>query len=95
MSYISPDWSVPANIKAFSTTRLGGVSSPPYGSLNLGLHVNDRELDVLANRHKLKSDLGLPNEPVWLDQVHGSEIANADSPIDLAMERTNGPCKYD
>jgi copper oxidase (laccase) domain-containing protein len=34
-SLIFPDWPAPARVRAVSTTRRGGVSSPPYDSLNL------------------------------------------------------------
>ncbi len=40
-SLILPDWPLPAGVKACSTTRDGGVSLPPYDSLNLGTHVGD------------------------------------------------------
>ena len=32
----SPDWPAPAGVRALSTLRGGGVSAPPYASLNLG-----------------------------------------------------------
>ncbi|MCX2958058.1 MAG: peptidoglycan editing factor PgeF, partial [Serratia symbiotica] len=35
---ILPDWPLPVGVKACTTTRHGGVSSPPYDSLNLGTH---------------------------------------------------------
>jgi len=59
-------------VKAIQTTRLGGYSVAPYGSLNLGLHVQDDGLAVAKNR-QLLSDY-LPSEPVWLNQVHGVEV---------------------
>ena len=47
---IKPNWQVPINIKAFMTTRKGGVSQPPFASLNLGLHVMDNAGFVKTNR---------------------------------------------
>ncbi len=73
---IIPDWPAPANVKSLQTTRLGGVSSAPYDSLNLGDHVGDAPLVVARNRMLLNSLL--PGEPVWLEQVHGTFVANAD-----------------
>lgn len=73
---IIPDWPAPSRVKALQTTRLGGVSAAPYDSLNLGDHVGDSPLAVARNR-QLLSPL-LPGEPVWLKQVHGVEVANAD-----------------
>ena len=46
----------------------------PYDSLNFGSHVGDEHAAVLRNRQHLVQDLQLPNEPVWLDQVHGKDL---------------------
>jgi len=73
---IIPDWPAPANVKTLQTTRLGGISSAPYDSLNLGDHVCDAPLSVARNRMLLNTLL--PSEPVWLEQVHGTVVANAD-----------------
>ena len=73
---IIPDWPAPANVRAVQTTRQGGVSLPPYDSLNLGGHVGDVPLRVARNRLSLNSLL--PSEPVWLEQVHGTVVADAD-----------------
>jgi polyphenol oxidase len=58
------------------TTRKGGISGAPYGSLNFGDHVGDAPLAVAHNRMLLSTLL--PSEPVWLEQVHGTVVANAD-----------------
>jgi YfiH family protein len=73
---IIPDWPAPANVKALQTTRVGGTSSAPYGSFNLGDHVGDAPLAVARNRMLLNTLL--PSEPVWLKQVHGTQVVNAD-----------------
>lgn len=73
---IIPDWPAPAGIKALQTTRQGGVSIAPYDSLNLGSHVGDNPLAVARNRMSLNTLL--PSEPVWLEQVHGTVVVNAD-----------------
>jgi YfiH family protein len=73
---IVPDWPAPANVKALQTTRAGGISSTPYDSLNLGDHVGDVPLAVAHNRMLLNTLL--PSEPVWLEQAHGTLVANAD-----------------
>jgi purine-nucleoside/S-methyl-5'-thioadenosine phosphorylase / adenosine deaminase len=72
MNYIIPDWPAPDHVRALFTTRNGGVSdnvAGAYASLNLGMHVNDNPDHVLANRRLLRRHL--PNEPQWLEQVHG------------------------
>jgi len=74
---IYPQWPAPARVHAVSTTRTGGVSQPPYNSLNLASHVGDRDDAVQANRRQLVKQLGLAVEPAWLDQVHGHEVIDA------------------
>lgn len=74
---IFPDWPAPNHVRALQTTRLGGVSVAPYHSLNLGDHVQDEPQAVALNRQRLAPLL--PSEPVWLQQVHGVVVANADS----------------
>lgn len=75
LDFIIPNWPVPANVVALQTTRLGGVSSAPFDSLNLGAHVNDDPIAVAKNRQLLSPYL--PNEPVWVNQVHGIEVIDA------------------
>lgn len=72
---ITPDWPAPANVKAFQTTRQGGVSTGVYASLNLGDHVKDLLQHVAANRQLLSAYM--PSEPVWLNQVHGIRVIDA------------------
>lgn len=72
---IIPDWPAPPNVSALQTTRQGGVSAAPYDSLNLGEHVGDNPLAVERNRILLNKLL--PTEPVWLEQMHGTLVADA------------------
>lgn len=71
---ITPDWPVPASLKVFSTTRIGGVSETPFNTLNLGLHVQDKEVHVRKNRKLLLDSINCPEEPMWLNQVHGVDV---------------------
>ena len=73
---IIPDWPAPRNVRTLQTTRVGGTSSAPYDSLNLGDHVGDAPLAVAHNRMLLNTLL--PSEPVWMKQIHGTTVANAD-----------------
>lgn len=75
--FIFPDWPAPANIKALTTTRVGGLSRGPYASLNLGDHAGDDPDVVRRNRARLREALALPAEPVWLRQVHGVSVVDA------------------
>ena len=70
--WMIPDWPAPAGVRAVFTTRQGGVSRAPFGSMNLGDHVGDQPAQVLANRARLQSAIG--SRPVFLKQVHGSEV---------------------
>lgn len=72
------DWALPAGVRAAFTTRLGGVSQAPWDSFNLGAHVGDDPSNVARNRARLRQLLELRNEPAWLQQVHGTAVANAD-----------------
>ncbi len=83
--WLAADWPAPAHIHAGTTLRSGGVSKPPYDQLNLGTHVHDEPSHVLANRERLVRDLKLPAEPVWLNQVHGNNIIQIDTQIDLEL----------
>lgn len=74
---IKPDWQAPNNVKAFTTIRTGGVSIAPYDSFNLADHVGDDPDHVAENRNRLIELAGLPAEPVWLQQVHGSRVIDA------------------
>lgn len=76
-NHIIPDWPAPPKVRALQTTRSGGLSLAPYDSLNLGMHVGDAKLTVARNRMSL--NVLLPSEPVWLEQVHGTVVANADA----------------
>lgn len=75
IDFIQPHWPAPANVKALQTTRVGGVSIAPYASLNLGAHVNDDGIAVAKNRQLLSPYL--PSEPVWVNQIHGTEVIDA------------------
>ena len=79
LEIIAPDWPAPARVRSAFTLRTGGVSVSPYDSLNLGAHVGDAGDAVAENRRRLRGRLGLPAEPVWLQQVHGIEVADLDA----------------
>lgn len=73
--WITPEWPAPPRVRALMTTRHGGVSPPPYDSLNLAGHVGDDPQAVAENRRILRRYL--PAEPLWLTQVHGAGVAEA------------------
>ncbi|WP_416967170.1 peptidoglycan editing factor PgeF [Streptomyces sp. 4F14] len=58
------------------TDRWGGVSAAPYEELNLGGAVGDDPAAVRTNRELAAKSLGLdPAEVVWMNQVHGADVA--------------------
>jgi len=91
---IEPDWPAPARVRACCTTRHGGVSAAPFDSLNLGLHVGDREADVMQNRRRLRAQLALPGEPEWINQTHGVGVVTLENDrgrdADAAITREPG-----
>ncbi len=91
-SLIIPDWPAPANVRACSTTRIGGFSQSPWNSLNLGSHVSDDPINVEKNRQQLCQIADLPAMPVWLTQVHGTDVqslpTDISSPVADACQTT-------
>jgi YfiH family protein len=69
-------------VHALCTSREGGVSAAPWGSLNLGDHVGDDPQAVRANRQRLQEALRAwtPGAcAVFLQQVHGVDVAVLDA----------------
>ncbi|MFG3014673.1 peptidoglycan editing factor PgeF [Streptomyces cinerochromogenes] len=63
------------------TDRWGGVSAAPYEELNLGGAVGDAAEAVRGNRELAAKSLGLdPARVVWMNQVHGADVAVVDEP---------------
>jgi YfiH family protein len=78
LELITPDWPAPARVRAFATTRGGGVSEERYASLNLALHTGDAADRVVENRRRLGVVSKAPHV-CWLEQVHGIVVADADA----------------
>jgi polyphenol oxidase len=76
VDFISPDWPAIPGVLALCTTRQGGCSNEPWNSLNLGTHVGDDPQAVAENRRRLRDYAALPAEPHWLQQVHGTAVAD-------------------
>jgi YfiH family protein len=76
---IEPDWPAPAAVRAAFTLRTGGVSAAPFDSLNLGAGIGDSPEAVAENRRRVRESLRLPAEPLWLEQVHGIAVVQAES----------------
>jgi hypothetical protein len=66
-------WLAELGASVMITTRSGGVSTGPYDSLNLGLHVDDEPASVAENRSRVARALRCPlDDTVFAQQVHGT-----------------------
>ena len=86
--WLVPAWPVSSRVRAFVTTRAGGVSTGPFASLNLGRgtapDAGDDPLAVDENRRRVAAHL--PAAPTWLRQVHGCAVARVERPLAAAPE---------
>jgi len=85
-AWLVPHAEWPANVNAVFTSRQGGCSAAPYGSLNVGNHVGDDPENVHRNRQTLAQAVGV--RPVFLNQVHGCEVVQLshDTPDGLTAD---------
>ena len=81
-SWLVPEWPAPPGVHALCTSREGGVSTAPWGSLNLGDHVGDDPQAVRTNRQRLQ-EIVRAHTPgacaVFLQQVHGVDVVALDA----------------
>ena len=76
VGWLAAQFGAPDGVRAGTTMRTGGVSrGGSLATFNLAAHVADDPAAVAANRARLRVDLGLPAEPLWLRQVHGATVA--------------------
>ena len=77
--YQFPNLAAEKNLFHCVTTRIGGVSSSPYDSLNLALHVGDGKACVLENRKRALGAFGLRLEMlVCCNQTHSGNFVFVD-----------------
>lgn len=70
-------WPAPSSVRAIVTRRGVQLSTGPYGTGNLALHVGDEPSLVQRNRARLIQQTGVSNW-YWLDQVHGTDLLSGD-----------------
>lgn len=70
MRLLGPDWPLP--VRAWMSTRDGGVSASPFDGLNISRAVGDDPDAVAENRRRFEAALGAPI--VWLHLVHGARV---------------------
>ncbi len=74
---------VALGVDCFVTDRFGGVSAPPYDTLNLAEHVGDDPASVRENRRRVAEAAGVePDRLITAHQVHGGRIELVDQPVD-------------
>lgn len=67
---------LPEPFVAGYSTRRGGVSPPPYDTLNLSFRVGDEACNVLENRRRLATRIGFDLDAFVFSQVvHGDGVA--------------------
>jgi len=71
-------------VRAGFTTRAGGVSAPPWDTLDLGLGVGDAPGHVRANRARVAAWAGTP--VAWARQVHGTLVHVVTGPDDARRD---------
>lgn len=86
--WLVPDWPAPARVRAFVTTRVGGVSEGEHASMNLGLSSGDRAEHVERNRAIVRAEL--PAAPRYMRQVHGIGVAEIDATAPAAAITADG-----
>ena len=75
--WLRADWPAPARVRTLVTTRAGGGSRAPHDAMNLGSRCGDDPAAVADNRALLRALL--PADPVWMKQVHGTRVVEADA----------------
>ncbi len=79
--FLQPSWGADTGVQAGFSTRNGGISRPPYNSLNLGFNTEDLGYNVDGNRSTLVRTFDLqPNQLLTVNQVHGTDILVIDQP---------------
>ncbi|MFW7525876.1 peptidoglycan editing factor PgeF [Vibrio ostreicida] len=86
MGMIIPNWPAAGNIKAISSTRIGGFSRGPYQGLNLGTHVGDDNHTVERNRGEIECLANMPSAPVWLNQTHSTVVESLVQPTTTVLD---------
>ncbi|GAB6137538.1 peptidoglycan editing factor PgeF [Halanaerobaculum tunisiense] len=89
--YIIEEFAATGLVEHAFTTRVGGVSTGEYASLNLGLHVADKKEAVLKNRKQICKVLNSnPQNLVAGKQVHSDQIK-----LVTAQDKGKGALDYE
>ncbi|WP_334021253.1 peptidoglycan editing factor PgeF [Alteromonas sp. S015] len=91
LEFITPAWSCPSNVVAYTTTRAGGTSIGDFAGLNVGAHVGDDLLLVKANRSLIPHS----EKITWLEQVHSNRVVSlpsVDTMADASYSASKSHC---
>ena len=81
------EYTIADGVRAFSTTRKGGVSEGNYGEFNINEYCGDAPENVAENRKRLANELGVTQDRIVMPhQVHGVEG------VDAVMTNQKGLC---
>ena len=81
ITYLKPEWADKFPLCAGFSTRNGGVSRPPFNSLNLGFRTEDLRHNVEGNRSTLCRAFDIsPRKLLTVKQMHGTDILVVDEP---------------
>ena len=79
-------------VRVAFTGRRGGLSQPPYDSLNLGAGSGDHPDVVARNRGLVAAICGLtPDRTVWMRQVHSADVARVPEPPEPGPPQAGPP----
>ncbi len=86
LGWIVPAWHGPARVRALFTTRNGDAACPDFDAGPAHPTAEEIAGNVGECRRRLRA--WLPSDPVWLEQVHGRDVAEADAAHVEAMRAT-------
>ncbi|MBY7143713.1 peptidoglycan editing factor PgeF [Virgibacillus sp. NKC19-3] len=81
------------------TTRNGGLSQPPFDTLNCGLHVQDQYDQIIANREILANHLSIPlknwvageqTHQTMVKMVHSEDKGKGAASYQSSIKKTDG-----
>jgi YfiH family protein len=76
--YVAPE-PEPEGARVWFFTRKGGVSEPPFESLNISLKVGDDPDAIAENRNRIRDAMD-GREPAWVRQVAGDGVVRVGGP---------------
>lgn len=89
LDWLVPAWDAPETVQSFVTTRNAGTDDAfDLGPAHLDVLAPEARSIIIANRERISSFL--PSPPVYLEQVHGTLVANVDAGT-LAAMRERAP----